>query len=158
MRILTMLLLVASSALLATALNGCEDTCRGDIDYGYLDRYAVVNRTNSTIKFFAPDLSLSLASGDSIRMDEFDKKFLYAGEPKGIEVGDSTAYLLNSPTVNGEEISSSILCWHYNSRNEQIGQYEWMHTYLIDDQWIIDAWTESMSGRCVPGAKSTHYE
>lgn len=130
----------------------------GDIYYAFNEEYAVVNRTNSSIKFFAPDFSLSLASGDSIRLDEFGKKFLCADEPKGIEVGDSVTLLSDYPIVNGEVITSSGLCWPYNCQNKQIGQYEWMHTYLIDDQWIIDAWTESRSGRCVPGAKSTHYE
>lgn len=153
MKTLTLFLLIGS--LLPLLVSSCGE---GEVYYAFNDKYAVVNRTSSTIKFFAPDFSLSLASGDSIRLDEFGNKFVYASEPKGIEVGDSIAYLLNTPTVNGEKITSAMLCWPYNSRNEQTGKYEWVHTYLIDDQWIIDAWTESRSGRCVPGAKSTHYE
>lgn len=136
-------------------MSACD---KGDIDYAWHERFTVVNNTSSAVKLFAADFSLSLEAGDSVRLDEFDPLFLCGRSPKGIEVGDSTVYLSDYPTIDGREDTGSWLCWHYNSQNEQIGEYEWMHTYVIDNQWIIDAWTESGTGRCTPGTKSTHYE
>lgn len=151
MQTLTKLLLVVSSIILLFFTISCEDTCKGD--HLYDNHCIVINTTNKSINFLSDSFgAYELCSRDTIYFDDIYDSFIfktrYGGNPK-IQIGnDSTVSLSNS----------NYACWPYNCQNTQLGEYEWQHTYVIDDQWIKDAWLESVTGECKSNAKYTWYD
>ncbi len=151
MQTLIKLLLVVSNLLLPFFIVSCEDTCKGD--HLYDNHCIVTNTTDKSIYFLSDSLGVyELCCHDTIYFndiyDSYIFKIRYGGNPR-IKIGnDSTIVLSNS----------NYACWLYNCQNTQLGEYEWMHSYTIDKQWLIDAWTESTTGECPPNAKYTLYD
>ena len=148
MRTLMRLLLSVSSLALAISYFSCED----EINPRFIHHCIIINATDNDIRFYSDSsqCSIELCRGDTISYEDSDDdeffNFTYTPDPK-IQVGkDSVIILTQSP------------CWQCNCQNAQIGRYEWVHTYVIDDQWLIDAWTESKTGECPPGAKHNWYD
>lgn len=48
--------------------------------------------------------------------------------------------------------------WDTDCENIKIGPYEWQHTFVIDDRWLIDAWIEYQTGEHPSCTKNTWYE
>ena len=151
MRTLMRLLLCVSSLCVTLQMTSCEDSCIGDIE---INHCVIINATENGIRFFSnnPQCAIEICSGDTISYETSEEdeflNFTYALDPKIIVGKDSTIALPQS----------YYSCWMSNCHNTKIGPYEWVHTYVIDDQWLIDAWTESKTGECPPGAKHNWYD
>lgn len=150
MRTLTKLLLVVSSLISSITLISCDE---GIVDHLYDNYSIIINATNSPISFLSDSCGVYVInSNDTIYCDDIYDcaifKTMYGGNPK-LQIGnDSIISLFNS----------NYACWPYNCQNTQLGEYEWLHTYIIDDQWIKDAWIESTTGECPLNAKYTLYD
>ena len=144
-------LLVVSNITLLLFIESCEDTCKGD--YLYDSHCVVINTTDKSINFLSDSLGMyELCSRDTIYFDDIYDSFIFktlcGGNPKIQIDNDSIINLSNS----------NYACWPYNCQNTQLGEYEWLHTYIVDNQWIKDAWIVSSTGECSPNAKYTWYE
>ena len=152
MKILMKLLLSVSSLVLAAAYFSCAEE---DVDPRYIHHCVVINSTDNDIRFSSDSsqFSIEICCGDTIsyedsKEDVFLNIILYSMSPK-VQVGNDSVITLT-------QFYSA--CWVGNCHNTKIGPYEWIHTYVIDDQWLKDAWTESMTGECPPGAKHNWYD
>ena len=146
-----MLFHVASSlAALAAVGVSCND---GIVDHLYGNHFVVINSTSRVICFsYDNGADCELGIHDTLCCDNISDcvifKAVYGGNPK-VRVGnDSVIHLTNS----------NYSCWPYNCTNTRLGEYEWLHTYVIDDEWLTEAWLEATSGECSPGAKGTLYD
>lgn len=63
-----------------------------------------------------------------------------------VEVGDSVL-----PLYSGE------LCWPYNCETTNMGNYVYIRTYVIDSDWLINAYEEQRDGECKEGADHYYY-
>ena len=151
MKILMKLLLSVSSLVLAVTHFSCED----EINHRFIHHCAAINVTDGNIRFYSERSTqpFEIGRGDTIscedsKEDDFLNTIIYSMNPK-VQVGNDSAIVLPQ---------SYSSCWRYNCQNTKIGPYEWIHTYVIDDQWLKDAWTESMTGECPPGAKHNWYD
>ena len=153
MRTLMRLLLGVSSLALAAAYFSCAEE---DVDPRYMHHCIVINATDNDIRFSSDcsQDSIEICSGDTISYEDSNEDvflniILYSMNPKVLVDNDSTITLTQFYPA---------ACWVGNCKNTKIGSYEWVHTYVIDDQWLIDAWTESKTGECPPGAKHNWYD
>ena len=151
MRTLMRLLLSVSSLALAIFCSSCED----EINHRYIHHCAITNATDNEIRFYSERTTypIELCSGDTISYEDsnedvFLNTIIYSMNPKVMVGNDSTIALPQSYSS----------CWRFNCKNTKIGPYEWIHTYVIDDQWLKDAWTESKTGECPPGSKYNWYD
>ena len=145
-----LLLGVSSCGAIGTLLS-CNDDI---VDHLYNNSCVIINATDNDICFFSDNTqcSIEIDRGDSIfYKNSKENKFwayMYTQATK-VKVG-------NDSTIPLSDLDYS--CWRFNCQNTKIGPYEWIHTYVIDDQWLKDAWTESMTGECPPGAKHNWYD
>lgn len=140
MRTLTKRLLITSNALLILLTSSCDTEI---VDYDFFDRCLLVNSTDKDISFSSDSSdTYEICSGDTIYYDNTGICPIFiveiGGHPK-LHIGnDSTISLFES----------NYACWPYNCQSTQLGEHEWLRTYVIDDQWIKDAWTEAQNEEC----------
>lgn len=103
-------------------------SCIEQVDPTFYDKYTIINKTDSCIKFVADDIVIALNKNDTICYDNFHDDFLFSfAIQRRIEVADSIIVL-----------SAKNLCWQYNCKTEYRGEHVYMRTYVINDEWLIN--------------------
>lgn len=151
MRTLMRLLLGVSSFWTLGTLSSCNDDI---IDHLYNNGCVIINATDSDIRFFSDSTQcfIEVDCGDSVSYKNSKENKFWAYmymKATRVNVGKDSTITLSD---------SDYSCWRFNCQNTKIGPYEWIHTYVIDDQWLKDAWIESKTGECPPGAKHNWYD
>lgn len=124
MKILKLFLLIGSSLLITS----CDED---HIDYIDTHKICVVNNTLSTIKIYADTIYLSVLPNDSIESDfDFGDSFFW-GNKSGFVIADSTIQLPYS--VVYMELQDFFM-------EEEIGKYQYINTFIIDDEWLYKLW------------------
>ena len=137
MRTLTNTLLFTSS-LLMLLFYSCSDNRD---DYEYSSQYILINATDNNIRFSSDEPEVyEICSHDTVYYDNSTLCPIFivehGGNPKILIGEDSTIALTDPP------------CWQFNCQTIQLGKNDWLHTYVIDDQWLKDTWIESKTGKC----------
>lgn len=152
MQRLRKLLLAASSSLLLSALlTSCgEEELVND---HYYHESTIINATDVDLTFTSDDNGeYEICSHDTAFFSNHYESHIAltqdGGNPR-IKVGSDSTITLTA---------SNHSCWPYNCQNSKAGEYTWVHTYVIDAEWLTAAWTEAKTGECPPGSKESLYD